>query len=291
MTVSGHEKGPEGVEAAPLIGTGDGVALVDHLFQERAPRTFPARDALANATVQDTEVLLHLTEVTEQVPGDLHELLETVLEGGIVEQREITLACTRNLGFDLVATALKIGDTYLRVFLYTFVHLPQQAEQRAQARLGADKTAFRQRSEPRYGFLGGGSEVELGFVGIVPIELAQPATIRVCPVVQIVQGRTRERAVAIAFAQSEQLILQALRKIALRDHPTVRFHEHAVQKARHQRGVLRPQQPPPRMTLPKPIQGVVVEVHSGKMLFQPRLAASTPARISSIETPSALPTR
>ena len=96
-------------------------------------RTFPERDAFPYLSVQPPEVLLHLAKVGEEVARHLHELLEAVLERGVVEQREIAGAHAFDRGVDLVAPLAELGDARLRIRLGALAHLPQQLEQREQA--------------------------------------------------------------------------------------------------------------------------------------------------------------
>ena len=89
LPTAGQQKIPEGAETLALIGIGNRIALAHDVLQQRALAALPQRDALANAPVQLTEVVLHLAEVGEQLARSLHELLEAIFHRRVVQQRHI----------------------------------------------------------------------------------------------------------------------------------------------------------------------------------------------------------
>ena len=149
----------------------------------------------------------------------------------------------------------------VRVFVGALTDLPQQFEERAQARFGSHEGSSGQGNKPADGFLGGRRQVEMRLVGIFGVVLAQPAAFRVGPVIEVLGRGPWEGFGTEAFAQYEQLVLQGFCQVALRRSTPVRFQEKAVQKSRHQRRVARAQQAPRRVALAHAVEGVVVEVH------------------------------
>ena len=261
LPVSRHQELPECVEAPALIGIRNCVAVAHDVLEQRSLGPLPERDALPHPPIEHPEVVLHLPEIAKELACDLHELLETVLQRRVVEQREVAGLRALDLGVERGAALSKLRNSHLRVGFRALVHLPQQLEQGPQARLRPDEAAFRERGEPGDCLLGCRGEVELGLVGVLAVELAQPPLLRTRPVVEIVQGGSREHVGTQAFAQGVQLVFQRLGQIALRQHPLVRRDEHSIQKARRQRRVIGAQQPPGGMALAKPIERVVVEIH------------------------------
>ena len=155
---------------------------------------------------------------------------------------------------------MKLRDPRLRVGLGALAHLPEQLEQGEEPRLGADEAPFGERPEPRDGLLGRGGQIEPGLVGVVSVELAEPPPLRGRPVVQIVERGPRKRVRAEALAKREQRVFQPFGQLALREHAFVGGDERAMQEARDERGVVRAQQAPGGMVLPKVVEGVVVEI-------------------------------
>jgi hypothetical protein len=97
-----------------------------------------------------------------------------------------------DLGVDVVATALQFGDARLRVGLAALAHLLEQLEERQQARLGTDEAARGKRSQPGDGLFGRRRQVEMRLVRALRVELAQPALVVRCPIVEVVERRFRE---------------------------------------------------------------------------------------------------
>src|SRR2546429_9908864 len=82
-----HKEIPESTEALALVRTGDGVALREDLFQQRAFAALPGCNALANRAIQRAEVLLHFAEIREQAARRGSHLLKSILDLGRIEQR------------------------------------------------------------------------------------------------------------------------------------------------------------------------------------------------------------
>ena len=138
-----QEELPERAKASPLIGIRDGVALGHDVFEERSPGALPERDALAHPAIERPEVLLDLAKVGEKLSCHLHELLEAILERGIVQQREVAGPHALDLGVDRVPSPMKLRDPRLRVGLGALAHLPEELEQGEETGLGADEAPFR----------------------------------------------------------------------------------------------------------------------------------------------------
>lgn len=101
----------------------------------------------------------------------------------------------------------------------------------------------------------------MGLIGTAGIEFAQPAPSVVGPGVEVGQCGFWESLLAMVFAQGKQLILQRLDQIGLGHDPHIGGDEHPVQKTRHQRRVIRAQQPPGRVILAQQLKSGVVEGH------------------------------
>ena len=141
------------------------------VLQQLALAPVPQCDALAHAPVERAEVVLHLTEVGQQLTRQADELLEALPQRGVAHQRDVALPHALDLRVDLVAASRELAQARSGVDLAAFVHLPQQLEQREQARLGADKGALGQAGKPRDRFLGGRRQVEVRLVGAGRVEL------------------------------------------------------------------------------------------------------------------------
>jgi hypothetical protein len=215
--------------------------------------------------------VLDFAKVGEQLARHGDELLKAVTQRAVVEHRHVARQHARDLGIDVVTAALQLGDARLRVGFAAFAHLLEQLEEGEQARLGADEAARGKRIEPGDGLLGGRREVEMRFVRALRVELAQPALVVGRPVVEVVERRFREQLGAAAIAQRKQLVFQRFGQIRLCHHPHIRSDEHALQEARHQRSVIRTQQPPGRMILAQQVEGGVVEAHQRKPLATEQL--------------------
>ena len=176
-------------------------------------------------------------------------------------QREVAGAHALDCGVDLVAPFAELRDARFGVRLGALAHLSQQIEEREQPRLGAHEAAIGQRGEPGYRFLGGRSEVEMRLVGIGRIELAQPPPLRARPIIEVVNRRPGKCVRPQPLPQREQLVFQRLGQVTLRQRSLVGRDEHPLQEARHQRCVVRAQQPPSGVVRSEMLEGVVVEIH------------------------------
>jgi len=188
--------------------------------------------------------VLDFAEVGKQFARALHELLEAVLDRGIVEQWDVAGEHARHLGIDLVALALQLGDAPRGVGLAALAHLLEQRKEGEQARLGADELALAQLRQPGERLLGGRGEVELGLVGAGLVVLAQPALVGPGPVVEVVDRRLGEGVLAARQPQRVELVLQRLGEIRRRHAAHVGGDKDPMQEARYQHRMVRAQQPP-----------------------------------------------
>ena len=261
-----HQEIPEGAETSSLIGIGNRIALAHDLLQQRAFRAFPQRDAFAHAAIQSAKVVLDLAKIGKQFTRQLHELLEAVFQRRAIEHRHVTGNNAGDLGVDLVAALVQLGNAQLRVGLAALAHLLEQFEQRQQARLGADKAALSQRSQPGDRLLGRRRQVEMRLIRTMRVELAQPALFGRGPVVEVIERRFREGLGADALAQREQFVFKRLRQIRLHQRPHVGYNKHALQETGDQRRMIRTQQPPGRVALAQQVKGGVVEAHTSSSI-------------------------
>jgi len=188
-------------------------------------------------------------------------LLEAVLQRRVVQQRHVASQHPRNLGVDIIALLVQFRHALGRVGLAAFAHLLEQIEQRQQTRFGADELPLGQLRQPGDRLLGGRRQVELRLVRARTVELAQPALVGRGPVVQVFQCRFGECGFAQVQAQGVQLVFQRLGQIRRRHHPHIGYHEHPMQKARHQRRMIRTQQPPRGVVGAQGVEGGEVEGH------------------------------
>src|SRR5215469_12212159 len=157
--------------------------------------------------VKAAEVLLDLPEVRQQLPRGRGQLLVPVADGTAIKQRYLTSQHPFDLVVDLLAAAGQLLDSRGRVGLSAVDDLPQQLEDGVQPRLGADELALAQRAHPRQRLLHGGGGVEVRLVGAVRVVLAQPASLRAGPVVEVGAGALRE-AIWAALPDRVQLIIE-----------------------------------------------------------------------------------
>ena len=203
--------------------------------------------------------MLHLAKIGQQLARQRHELLKTLLERRLVQQRNVACQHLRDFGIDFIAACLQFGNTGLRVGFAAFAHLLEQAEHRQQPRFGADEAAFGQRRQPGNCLFGGRRQVELRLVRACPIELAKPALVVGGPVVEVVDGGLGKGLRAQPLAHAKQLIVQRLGQISLRHHANIGRDEHALQKARHQRRVIRTQKTPGGVALAQQVERCVIK--------------------------------
>ena len=81
------QRNPGHRDVVALIGVerGDGVALAHNVLQQLALSSFPQCNALAHASVQRPKIMLDLTKIGQQFTRNHHELLEAVLQCGVVQ--------------------------------------------------------------------------------------------------------------------------------------------------------------------------------------------------------------
>ena len=179
----GQQEAVERLEGLALVRAGDRLPAAEHVVQQFALAAVPAGDLLAELAVQLAEVLLHLAEVSQQLPRGRGELLVAVAHRALVEQVELARPDPGDLVVDFLALPPQLGDPLLRVGLGAEDDLPQQFDDRVEPRLGADELALAQAAHPLQRLLDGGSDVDVGFVGAFWVILAQPAGLWRRPVV------------------------------------------------------------------------------------------------------------
>src|SRR5260370_8316397 len=108
----------------------------------------PAGNLLPELPVQPAEVLRHLAEVSEQLPGDARELLIAVAHRRLVEHRYLPRLDAGDLLVDGLPLAVQLGQLFPRVGLSAEDDLPQQFEDHLQPRLGAHELALAQALHP-----------------------------------------------------------------------------------------------------------------------------------------------
>ena len=237
LPIARHQEVPERTKAPSWSRIRDGVTLAHDVFEQAPLDSFPQRNAFPAPPVRGG-VLLHFPEIGEKVARELHELLEPILERGVVEQWNVTTVRALDFAVQRIATLVELSDPYLRIGFGALAHLSQQLEQRQQARFGPNEAALRERGEPGDCLLGGRRQIELRLVGVLPVELAQPSLLGAGPVVEIVERTTRKRILPRTFPQRVELVLQCLGQVTLRQEPLVGRDEHAVEKACRERRVV-----------------------------------------------------
>src|SRR5262249_54903137 len=90
-------------------------------------------------------------------------------------------------------------------------------------------------------------DIELGFVTAGDVALAQPAMFVGSPLIEIGTRVARNAIIAKLAAQSEKIILKMTCQVRFQHLPDIRRQEHAVEKARDQRGEVRTKKPPSGM--------------------------------------------
>src|SRR5690606_5481727 len=111
LTAAGHQEVPEGAKAAALIRVADRIALSHDFVEQRALGAFPQRDLLPHLAVEPAEVVLHLPEVGQQLPRQLLELQEAVLDRRLVHERHVARQYAGDLGIELVALPAQLGSS------------------------------------------------------------------------------------------------------------------------------------------------------------------------------------
>ena len=258
MAGLGHQKIPKRPKTLALVRVGNRVALAHDLLQQRALGPVPQRDTLAHPAVQSAKVLLHLPKISEQLTRQASELLEPLFHGRVVQQADVTALHAHNFCVNLVAALAQLGQTGIHIGLAAHAHLLEQLKQGQQARLGADKRTLTQTQQPRQGALGSRRQIKMRFVRARRVVLAQPTFVIGGPVIEVLVRGLGVGAVAQAFTQAKQGVLQCLHQVGLRHDAYVGRDEHPVQKARHQRRMLRCQQAPGRVLRAQCGEGAVV---------------------------------
>jgi hypothetical protein len=92
--------------------------------------------------------------------------------------------------------------------------------------------------------LGRRRQIEVGFVAVGRVVVAQPAMLVAGPVVEILRRRSRERVPAEALAEIEEEIIEPGHELGLCQRPHVGRDERAVQERHDDGRVIGRQQPP-----------------------------------------------
>ena len=232
------------MEAAALVGLGDGVAGADDLLEELALGAVPAGDALAHVPVEGAEVGLDLAEVGEELGGHGGELLVAVALGGGVEDGDAALADLGDLGVDLGAAGLELGEPDSRVGLGAAGELAQELEDGVEAGLGADEGPPGERGDPPDSLLDRGCRVVVRLVRAGPVVLAQPAGVAVRPRIEVGLRVARVgRGVGIGIEDVE-LVVQERDELGLPDGAHVLLDEDAPEERQHEGRVVGAEEPP-----------------------------------------------
>lgn len=258
----GEQELVEGLEAAPLIGGGDVGAAGHELVEQRALAAIPAGDALARRAVEAAEVLLHLTEVGEQLPCRRREQLVPIPHRGLVEQFGPTLSQRRDLLVDRSPTALQLGDPSVGISLAAPHDLTQQLDSRVEPRLGADERALLQRFHPPVRLLDRGHRVVVHLVGVDGVELAQPSACRVRPVVEVGLRRARV-GLRVALPGGVEVVVERIDEPAGGRRTFVLLDEVPAEERQHEGRAACPQQLPRRVPIAQRFD--VVEVHLSRL--------------------------
>ena len=212
--------------------------------------------------VEAAEVLLHLAEVAEQLPGGAGELLEAVPLADRVEPDHLPPLGPGDLLVDRRPPPAQLGQAAFGVLLGAVDHLAQQVEDGVEPGLGADELPAAQVCHPHERLLHRWRYVVSGLVGPGRIELAQPAPLRSRPLVQVLARRPREALLAQALVEPVQLVVQLAGQGPGRHISHVAVDEHPAQERHHQGHVLGTQQRPGRVVGPEVFDLVVVHLPS-----------------------------
>ena len=228
------------------------------MLQQRALGPVPQRNTLAHPAVQGAKVLLHLPEISKQLPRQTSELLKPLFDGRVVQQTHVAALHPCNFGVNKVAALAQLGQAGIHIGLAAHTHLLEQLKQGQQPRLGAHKRTLTQAHQPGQSALGSGRQVKMRLVRARRVVLAQPAFVVGGPVIEVLVRGLGVGAVAQALTQAKQGVFQCLYQVGLRHDAYVGRDEHPVQKARHQRRMLRCQQAPGRVLRAQDCEGAVV---------------------------------
>jgi hypothetical protein len=204
-------------------------------------------DALAHLTVEIAEVLLNLAEVGEQRSGGAFGLQEALAELRRVHERELAGADALDLGVDLCAAPLELGNAPLGVELAALRHLAQQVEHELEPRFRAHELPLLEAREPLNRALRRGCEVEVRLVRARRVIAAQPAARVVGPVHQVIPSRSGRGLLTEPLTQGIEVIVEQGDQLRLREHADVRRQKRGVQEADDEGRVVRSQQAPGRV--------------------------------------------
>ena len=106
----GQQEVVERLEGPALIRAGDRLPAAEHVVEQLALAAVPAGDLLPELPVQLAEVLLHLAEVSEQLPGGRGELLVAVAHRALVEQVNLARLDAGDLLVEGLPLAPQLGE-------------------------------------------------------------------------------------------------------------------------------------------------------------------------------------
>lgn len=115
----------EGLEAPALVGVGDVRTLADHFVERRASGTRPGGDLLPKVPVQAAEVVLHLAEIGQKLPGRADEPLVPVALSDGVQGVEVTSPCSGDLLVGFSAAATQVHQSVFGILVSPEDHLAQ----------------------------------------------------------------------------------------------------------------------------------------------------------------------
>ena len=192
----------EGLEAPALVGVGDARALADHFVEQRAFGARPGGDLLPQVPVQTTEVVLHLAEVGQQLPGRADELLVPVPLADRIQGGELAPLRPGDLLVELGPAATQVHQWMLGILVGPEDHLAQQLEDRIEPGFGTHELPGAQVADPQEGLLDRRRQIKMGLVrSPLGIELAQPAPFGGGPIVEVGRGRPGVGALAQALVE------------------------------------------------------------------------------------------
>ena len=186
-------------------------AAADHLVEQLALGAVPGGDALTQVAVEPPEVRLDLAEVGQQRARRLGELLVAVPRA-TVGSRTVNVPARDggDLLVDLPAPTLQVPPTRARAS----VSEPNTSwRSSSKTVLSRDSVPTNDRSRsavhPGHRLLDCRGGVVMRFVGAGRVVLAQPAGLGRRPVVQVGLRRLRVGALAEAFVEREQFVVES----------------------------------------------------------------------------------
>lgn len=105
--------------ASALVGLGDAVTTAERLIEQRALRSGPAGNLLAQVAVKLPEVLLHFSKVGEQLSGRTGELLVPVTLAYGVKHRDLPTVGSGDLFIDFGAPPPQLDEAAFGIVLRT----------------------------------------------------------------------------------------------------------------------------------------------------------------------------